>query len=99
MKYEKLTTHRHSSHTLVLFEGIVALGWIVEKRLADFVTDTLGGAQYYRNKVLKDYKEKCAKNILLPRSGHCADDVRDKSHTKFIQAYCQICKSLIAYIK
>jgi adenylyl cyclase-associated protein len=39
------------------------------------------------------------KNILLSRSGHFTDDVRDKSHTEFIQAYYQIFKSLIAYIK
>lgn len=30
----------------------------MEKRPADFVTDTLGGAQYYGNKILKEYKEK-----------------------------------------
>jgi hypothetical protein len=34
------------------------LGWIVEKRPGDFVTDTLGGAQYYGNKILKEYKDK-----------------------------------------
>ena len=46
------------THLSAVQEGIVALGWIVEKRPADFVTDTLGGAQYYGNKVLKEYKEK-----------------------------------------
>lgn len=46
------------THLSAVSEGIVALGWIVEKRPADFVTDTLGGAQYYGNKVLKEYKEK-----------------------------------------
>jgi adenylyl cyclase-associated protein len=46
------------THLSAISEGIVALGWIVEKRPADFVKDTLGGAQYYGNKILKDYKEK-----------------------------------------
>jgi adenylyl cyclase-associated protein len=46
------------THLSAVAEGIVALGWIVEKRPADFVTDILGGAQYYGNKVLKEYKEK-----------------------------------------
>ena len=50
------------THLSAVSEGIVALGWIVEKRPADFVTTTLGGAQYYGNKILKDYKEKCAKH-------------------------------------
>ncbi|EXJ77051.1 hypothetical protein A1O3_10209 [Capronia epimyces CBS 606.96] len=45
-------------HLSAVSEGIVALGWIVEKRPGDFVTDTLGGAQYYGNKILKEYKEK-----------------------------------------
>lgn len=46
------------THLSAVSEGIVALGWIVEKRPADFVNDTLGGAQYYGNKILKEYKEK-----------------------------------------
>ncbi|OCT48126.1 Adenylyl cyclase-associated protein [Cladophialophora carrionii] len=46
------------THLSAVSEGIVALGWIVEKRPSDFVTDTLGGAQYYGNKILKEYKDK-----------------------------------------
>ncbi len=46
------------THLSAVSEGIVALGWIVEKRHGDFVTDTLGGAQYYGNKILKEYKDK-----------------------------------------
>ena len=45
-------------HLSAVAEGIVALGWIVETKPADFIEDFLGGAQYYGNKVLKDYKEK-----------------------------------------
>ncbi|KIV84065.1 hypothetical protein PV11_06039 [Exophiala sideris] len=46
------------THLSAVSEGIVALGWIVEKRPGDFVTDTLGGAQYYGNKILKEYRDK-----------------------------------------
>lgn len=46
------------AHLSAISEGIVALGWIAESRPADFVTDTLGGAQFYGNRVLKEYKDK-----------------------------------------
>ena len=46
------------THLSAVSEGIVALGWIVEKRPADFVSGVLGGAQYWGNRVLKDYKDK-----------------------------------------
>lgn len=46
------------THLSTVTEGIVALGWIVERKPADFIKETLGGAQYYGNKVLKEYKEK-----------------------------------------
>lgn len=45
-------------HLSTVAEGIVALFWIGETGTADFVGDILGGAQYYGNRVLKDYKEK-----------------------------------------
>jgi adenylyl cyclase-associated protein len=45
-------------HLSAISEGIVALGWIVETRPADFVKESLGAAQYYGNNVLKEYKEK-----------------------------------------
>ena len=45
-------------HLSAVSEGIVALGWIVESKPADFVADMLGGAQFYGNRVLKEYKDK-----------------------------------------
>ena len=48
------------THLSAVAEGIAALGWIVEKIPADFVTETLGGAQYYGNKILKEYRDKYA---------------------------------------
>lgn len=46
------------NHLSAVAEGIVALGWFFEPKPADFVTEIVGGIQYYGNKVLKEYKEK-----------------------------------------
>ena len=46
------------THLSAVSEGIVALGWIVEKKPGEYVTETLAGAQYYGNKILKEYKDK-----------------------------------------
>jgi adenylyl cyclase-associated protein len=46
------------THLSAISEGIVALGWIVETKPAEFVKDMLGSAQYYGNNILKDYKDK-----------------------------------------
>lgn len=51
------------AHLSAISEGIVALGWIAESRPADFVTDTLGGAQFYGNRVLKEYKDKSVHDL------------------------------------
>jgi len=47
------------NHLTTLSEGIAMLGWItIEPKPADFVTETLSSAQFYGNRVLKDYKDK-----------------------------------------
>lgn len=46
------------NHLSAVAEGIVALGWFFEPKPADFVSEIVGGIEYYGNKVLKDYKEK-----------------------------------------
>lgn len=51
------------THLSAISEGIVALGWIVEPKPADFVKDALGAAQYYGNKILKDYRDKDKSHI------------------------------------
>ncbi|KAL4738067.1 adenylate cyclase associated N terminal-domain-containing protein [Aspergillus similis] len=45
-------------HLSAVAEGIVALGWFFDPKPANFVSEMLGGIQYYGNKVLKEYKEK-----------------------------------------
>jgi adenylyl cyclase-associated protein len=46
------------NHLSAVAEGIVALGWFFEPKPAEFVSEIVGGIQYYGNKVLKEYKEK-----------------------------------------
>lgn len=46
------------NHLSAVSEGVIAMGWFFEARPAEFVTDTLGGAQFYGNRVLKEYKDK-----------------------------------------
>ena len=47
------------THLTMVSEGISMLGWItIDPKPADFVTDTLGSAQFYGNRVLREYKDK-----------------------------------------
>ena len=46
------------THLSAIQEGIPALGWIVNTRPADFVKDIRGGAEYFGNKILNQYKDK-----------------------------------------
>ncbi|GAB1201883.1 hypothetical protein APSETT445_000475 [Aspergillus pseudonomiae] len=46
------------NHLSAVAEGIVALGWFFESKPGDFVSEIVGGIEYYGNKVLKEYKEK-----------------------------------------
>lgn len=45
-------------HLSAVAEGIVALGWFVQAKPADFVNEMIGSIEYYGNKVMKDYKDK-----------------------------------------
>ncbi len=49
------------THLTTVSEGIAMLGWITtgtDPKPADFVTETLSSAQFYGNRVLKEYKDK-----------------------------------------
>ncbi|PGH11114.1 hypothetical protein AJ79_05059 [Helicocarpus griseus UAMH5409] len=69
------------NHLSAVAEGVMALGWFFEARPAEFVRESLAGAEFYGNRVLKEYKGK------------------DDTHVTYIQAYYQIFKSLVTYIK
>ena len=56
---ENNRTSEQFNHLSAVSEGIVCLGWITaENRPTDIVGDMLGGAQFYGNRVLKEYKDK-----------------------------------------
>ncbi|MCJ1474511.1 hypothetical protein MMC13_003169 [Lambiella insularis] len=47
------------NHLTTVSEGIAMLGWItIEPKPAEFVNETLSSAQFYGNRVLKEYKDK-----------------------------------------
>ena len=47
------------NHLTMVSEGIAMLGWItIEPKPLDYVTDMLGSAQFYGNRVIKEYKDK-----------------------------------------
>ena len=46
-------------HLSMVSEGVPMVGWVtMDRKPADYVTEMLNGAQFYGNKVLKDFKEK-----------------------------------------
>lgn len=48
-----------SNHLSAVSDGIMVLGWVaIENRPAKHVDEFLGSAQFFGNKVLKEYKEK-----------------------------------------
>ena len=47
------------NHLTTVSEGIAMLGWItIEPKPTDYVKDVLGSAQFYGNRVIKEYKDK-----------------------------------------
>jgi len=48
-----------SNHLNTVSEGIAMLGWItIEPKPADYVNETLNSAQFYGNRLTKEYKDK-----------------------------------------
>ena len=46
------------NHLSAVSDGINALGWITDSAPADQIGDALQSAQFFGNRVLKEYKEK-----------------------------------------
>ena len=63
------------THLTTVSEGIAMLGWItIDPKPADYVSEVLGSAQFYGNRVIKEYKERSvaigvtfARNVLIPK--------------------------------
>ncbi|KAI9780406.1 MAG: hypothetical protein M1816_002864 [Peltula sp. TS41687] len=52
------------SHLSAVSEGIRVLGWItVEPKPADYIAETFSSAQFFGNRVLKEYKERDRKHV------------------------------------
>ena len=60
------------NHLTTVSEGIAMLGWVtIDPKPVDFVNETLSSAQFYGNRVLKEYKDKC---VQLHRIKSCTDN-------------------------
>lgn len=65
------------NHLTAVSEGIGALGWItVENNPVDFIGDVLGSAEFYGNRVLKEYKERYQSSALGQGSLFLNPDLR-----------------------
>lgn len=53
------------THLTTVSEGISVLGWVtIEPKPADYVTEVLSSAQFYGNRIIKEYKEKSVPGFL-----------------------------------
>ena len=49
------------THLTTVSEGIAVLGWItIDPKPAEYVSEVLSSAQFYGNRIIKEYKEKSA---------------------------------------
>lgn len=56
------------NHLTTVSEGIALLGWItIEPKPCDYITEALDSAQFYGNRVIKDYKEKSDALFSTPK--------------------------------
>ena len=58
------------NHLTTVSEGIALLGWItVDPKPSEYITEALDSAQFYGNRVIKDYKEKSEALFPTPKYG------------------------------
>ncbi|KAF9909945.1 hypothetical protein EC991_007748 [Linnemannia zychae] len=66
---EKNRSNALATHLTVVAEGIPALGWVtIEPKPAPFVGEMKDSAQFYANRVVKDWKEKNQNHVLWVRA-------------------------------
>ena len=58
------------THLTTVSEGIAVLGWItIDPKPAEYVSEVLSSAQFYGNRIIKEYKEKSAAiRLMLARN-------------------------------
>lgn len=93
-----------SNHLSAVADGIMVLGWVaVENRPFKHVDEFLGSAQFFGNKVLKEYKEKYGTfSTIIPSCRAlltCSCCHRDPKHIEWIQSFYAIFKDLSELVK
>ena len=49
------------THLTTVSEGITVLGWItIEPKPTDYITECLSSAQFYGNRIIKEFRERLA---------------------------------------
>ncbi|KLJ11123.1 hypothetical protein EMPG_13574 [Blastomyces silverae] len=56
------------NHLSAVAEGVVSLGWFFEPRPAEFVRESIAGAQFYGDRVLREYKGKDELHVAFVQS-------------------------------
>ncbi|PGH10029.1 hypothetical protein GX51_00296 [Blastomyces parvus] len=56
------------NHLSAVAEGVVCLGWFFEPRPAEFVRESIAGAQFYGDRVLREYKGKDELHVAFVQS-------------------------------
>ncbi|KAG0294115.1 hypothetical protein BGZ98_001905 [Dissophora globulifera] len=66
---EKSRSNPLATHLTTVAEGIPALGWVaIEPKPAPYIAEMKDSAQFYANRVIKDWKEKDVKHVEWARS-------------------------------
>lgn len=96
----------NSNHLSAVADGVMLLGWIaVTNRPFKHVDESLGSAQFFGNKVLKEYKDKSvyrANAAHTPNENYLTNStfhLRDPKHVEWIQSFYAVFKDLSELLK
>jgi len=86
-------------HLSAVSEGAMVLAWVtVDNRPYKHVDESMGAAQFFGNRVLKEYKEKYGDHATVTtRLANSAP--RDPQQVEWIQSFYQIFKDLSEYVQ
>ena len=88
------------THLTTVSEGIAVLGWItIDPKPADYVSEVLSSAQFYGNRIIKEYKERFATLGVTLAERFANTHARDRKHVEWVNTFYSIFKSLNAYVK
>ncbi|KAJ3061477.1 F-actin-capping protein subunit alpha [Podochytrium sp. JEL0797] len=82
------------NHLSMVSEGIPALGWVaVEPTPVPYIGEMKDAAQFYSNRIIKEFKDKLSIHELSNL------EKKDKTHVEFAQAFGSLLTELQAYVK